>query len=170
MISFLARIKQAFAPLEDDDVTNKKYVDDLGAAKAGAEHGHSIEDVADLQAMLDGKVEGTVLQTALDGKADASHKHAASQITDLAAAIENSGVGGSFPTPTNTAGIGQWVGFTNTLPTGGTWAYYALRITPKTSEELILLGSFSPAAGVAAGGTSIGTNRLPVTGFAWRLA
>ncbi len=34
-MNFLGRIKQAFAPLADEDVTNKKYVDDL-AAELGA--------------------------------------------------------------------------------------------------------------------------------------
>ncbi len=31
MIPFLDRLKQAFAPVDDDDVTNKKYVDDVAA-------------------------------------------------------------------------------------------------------------------------------------------
>lgn len=65
--------------------------------------------------------------------------------------------------PTTSTGIGQWVvmSITNgagvTLPASGTWAYFVRGLTP--------------GAGVAAGGSSIGTAGATGTeGFAWRIA
>ncbi len=84
MIPFLDRIKQAFAPESDDDVTNKKYVDDADATKAPldspgltgvptaptAEPGTDTEQIA-TTAFATGAVNASVdtLQTALNAKA-----------------------------------------------------------------------------------------------------
>ncbi len=83
-IPFLDRIKQAFAPVSNDDIANKKYVDDVAAAKAASSHTHTIGNVTNLQTAL------TNLQATLDGKAASSHTHTASEITDLSTAIGGS--------------------------------------------------------------------------------
>jgi hypothetical protein len=60
-------------------------------------HGHSINDVTNLQTTLDGKAASshghvisdvTGLQTALDGKASSSHGHAISDVTGLQTALD----------------------------------------------------------------------------------
>lgn len=196
MIPFLDRIKQAFAPESDDDVTNKKYVDDADATKAPldspgltgvptaptAEPGTDTEQIA-TTAFATGAVNASVdtLQTALNAKApvdspaltgsptaptpatsDNSTKVATTAyVTAKVGAMSSSG---SFPTPTTTAGVGQWrsIPFTTmslggnttykyTVPSGGTWAVCC-----------------TGGSGVVAGGTTMSGSGS--SSFCWRIA
>jgi hypothetical protein len=64
-------------------------------------------------------------------------------------------------TPTNSVGVGQWVTISNSVPSGGTWAYF----TVNTNGSGSVVGV---SAGVVNGGTSVGSG-VPV-GFAWRIS
>ena len=73
--------------------------------------------------------------------------------------------------PTASAGLGQWtvtsstVGGALTLPSGGTWAYFALLFSTGG-------GAAGTTGGVAAGGTLVGgaVSGQTWSGFAWRVA
>lgn len=77
------------------------------------------------------------------------------------------------PIPQAAAGVGQWVGITNshelgdtiTLPAGGVWAYYFVAATASG-----VLASIT--ASVAAGGTVVQTtpNTRYINGLCWRIA
>jgi hypothetical protein len=64
--------------------------------------------------------------------------------------------------PTNSAGVSQWVAIGNTLPSGGTWAYFVL--------AFLNGGINNHQAGVAAGGSTVASGGNAYTGFAWRIA
>jgi hypothetical protein len=66
------------------------------------------------------------------------------------------------PTPTNSAGVGQWVVIGNTLPAGGTWAWFSIGFSGG--------GPVTHAAGVSAGGSTVVSGATVYTGFAWRIA
>jgi hypothetical protein len=77
---------------------------------------------------------------------------------------------GAPPTPTTSAGLGQWVEITSALsaalvlPASGTWAYSAFQFNSGVAS--------SGRTGVAAGGTSVGPAVAGQnwSGFAWRIA
>ena len=98
---------------------------------------------------------------ALLGKANASHTQDWSTITNK----PNIPSGGAAPKPQATAGIGQIVpvqyngaNMGMTLPSGGTWAYFAVNFEQQTSE-----------AGVKPGGSLIKFGVGCTCGFAWRI-
>lgn len=76
--------------------------------------------------------------------------------------VVGSGVVGQFGTVTGSLNSAC------TLPSGGTWAYWVL---PFNSSGQVSTSSPSPAAGVAAGGSTVGaaTSGWFWYGFAWRL-
>lgn len=70
---------------------------------------------------------------------------------------------GGAPKPQTAAGVGQWVNFNTTLPSGGTWAFFKY-------EQIHVGGSggndyHAVRGGVAAGGSQVGGY-----GVAWRVA
>jgi hypothetical protein len=82
--------------------------------------------------------------------------------------------GGPFaPLPQAAAGVGQWeyfesgTGIAFILPAGGTWSYFACKVTAAS-------GTFAATSigGVAAGGTTVGAASAGVDwiGFVWRIA
>jgi hypothetical protein len=76
--------------------------------------------------------------------------------------------------PTNAAGAGQVVGFATanatayTLPSGGSWLYFALNFNTTSGSQ----NPGSVTAGVAAGGSTVGSAAANSywTGFAWRIS
>jgi hypothetical protein len=64
--------------------------------------------------------------------------------------------------PTSSAGVSQWQAIGDTLPSGGTWAYFVL--------AFLNGGINNHQAGVAAGGSTVATGGNGYTGFAWRIA
>jgi hypothetical protein len=92
---------------------------------------------------------------------DFAHTHTKSQITDFPAIPAMPDVSGFAPKPQVAAGLGLWASTSNqfggtdlNVPSGGTWAYIAV----KSATRIV--------AGIAAGGTSIESHSL----FYWRIA
>lgn len=98
-----------------------------------------------------------------------------SRVTNLDSSLSTltTSVGTKAPTPTSSAGVGQWTRITSTLntalslPAGGTWAYFCFYKDNVTN----LTGSYD--AGVAAGGTQIlaaGGANAQAQALVWRIA
>lgn len=77
------------------------------------------------------------------------------------------------PTPTTSASVGQWAaispasGSAAVLPSGGTWAWFAVSVFLGTTNN-----DLNGSAGVSAGGTTIRAAGADLMhrGFAWRIA
>jgi len=65
--------------------------------------------------------------------------------------------------PTGSAGVSQWQTIGNTLPSGGTWAWFVVGFASGG-------GALTHGAGVGAGGSTVLTGAANYAGFAWRIA
>lgn len=70
---------------------------------------------------------------------------------------------GGAPKPQTAAGVGQWVNFNTTLPSGGTWAF-------SKYEQIHVGGSGGSDYHAVRGGVAAGGSQVGGYGVAWRVA
>jgi hypothetical protein len=105
---------------------------------------------------------------------DARFTQRSNNLSDVAAPATARVNLGAAPVPTASSGVGEWrlvsagANVALVLPSGGTWAYFALTVNNSTG----VLNAPIVAIGVAAGGTTaIAANAsLRYDGLAWRIA
>ena len=80
------------------------------------------------------------------------------------------GLAGAKPTASSGA-VGEWrkIEGSSTLPSGGTWAYFAVGLLRNEGADILLTSPPTTYCGIAAGGSSVPGLNLS-SGFAWRIA
>ena len=157
---------------------NGGTIDNAGSINAAACSGNAATATKWASARtiaISGAVTGTA--TSFDGSANITIPITALDVSKATAGtlpVARGGTGltaGGAPKPQSAAGAGQWVklygGSSITLPSGGTWAFFAFGGTHNGNYWEVMTGN----ATVAAGGSSAGVTGASISfGFAWRIA